>query len=46
MKRTTLRSVRDALRLRRHEIVVAADVADDARRAIERMLAVGRDAGG
>jgi quinolinate synthase len=36
--------VRDALRRGKHEIEVPADVAAGARRALERMIAVPRDA--
>jgi quinolinate synthase len=43
MKLTTPGHVRDALRYGRNEISVAPDVAPAARRAIERMLEVGRD---
>ena len=45
MKRITLTGVRDALRDLRHEVHVAPDVAAGARRALERMLAVGRTVG-
>ncbi len=45
MKLTRLTSVRDALRDTQFEITVAPEVADAARRAIERMLAVGRGGG-
>ena len=41
MKKITLEKLRDALRDLRHEVVVPADVAERARKAIERMLAVG-----
>ncbi len=44
MKMIDLVMVRDALRRGKHEIVVPADVADGARRALERMIAVPRDA--
>ncbi len=44
MKMVDLLMVRDALRHGKHEITVPADVADGARRALERMLAVPRDA--
>lgn len=42
MKRITLPGIRDALLGMRHEVVVAPDVIDGARAALERMLAVGR----
>ena len=41
MKVTTLAKVRDALRLGQHRITVPPEVADRARLAIERMLAIG-----
>ena len=41
MKVTTLPKVRDALVFERHRITVPADVADRARLAIERMVAIG-----
>ena len=41
MKVTTLPKVRDALEHNRHRITVAPDVADRARLAIERMVAIG-----
>jgi quinolinate synthase len=44
MKMVDLVMVRDALRRGKHEITVPADVADGARRALERMIAVPRDA--
>jgi quinolinate synthase len=44
MKMIDLLMVRDALRRGRHEIVVPPDVAAGARRALERMIAVPRDA--
>jgi quinolinate synthase len=44
MKMIDLVMVRDALRRGKHEIEVPADVADGARRALERMIAVPRDA--
>ena len=43
MKMIDLVMVRDALRRGKHEIVVPQDVADGARRALERMIAVPRD---
>lgn len=43
MKLTNLESVRGALDNMRYEIDVGADVAESARRAIDRMLDVGRD---
>lgn len=45
MKRITLTGIRDALRDLRHEVHVDAEVAVGARRALERMLAVGRTVG-
>jgi quinolinate synthase len=44
MKMIDLVMIREALRQRKHEIKVPADVADGARRALERMIAVPRDA--
>jgi quinolinate synthase len=44
MKMIDLVMVRDALRRGKHEIEVPADVAEGARRALERMIAVPRDA--
>ncbi len=44
MKMVDLVMIRDALRRGKHEIVVPADVAEGARRALERMIAVPRDA--
>ncbi|HZZ85070.1 MAG TPA: quinolinate synthase NadA [Anaeromyxobacteraceae bacterium] len=44
MKMVDLEMVRDALRRGKHEIVVPPDVAEGARRALERMIAVPRDA--
>jgi quinolinate synthase len=44
MKMVDLVMVRDALRRGKHEIEVPADVAEGARRALERMIAVPRDA--
>ncbi len=44
MKMIDLLMVRDALRRGKHEIVVPPDVAAGARRALERMIAVPRDA--
>ena len=44
MKMIDLVMVRDALRRGKHEIQVPQDVADGARRALERMIAVPRDA--
>lgn len=40
MKRITLEGIRDSLRYRRHEVLVDAAIADRARLAVERMLAV------
>ncbi len=45
MKRITLEGVRDALLHGRHVVEVPADVAARARRAVERMLAIGRPTG-
>ena len=42
MKRITLAGIRDALRDMRHEVEVDDDVVAGARRALDRMLAVGR----
>jgi quinolinate synthase len=44
MKMIDLVMVRDALRRGKHEIVVPPDIAAGARRALERMIAVPRDA--
>jgi quinolinate synthase len=44
MKMIDLIMIRDALRRRKHEITVPADVAEGARRSLERMIAVPRDA--
>jgi quinolinate synthase len=44
MKMIDLVMVRDALARGKHEIEVPADVAEGARRALERMIAVPRDA--
>jgi quinolinate synthase len=44
MKMVDLAMVRDAMAVGKHEIVVPADVAEGARRALERMIAVPRDA--
>lgn len=41
MKRITLEGIRDALRDMKHEVTVADDIAQGARRAVERMLALG-----
>ena len=40
MKKTTLENLRDALKEGRHEVVVPAEIADRARRAIEAMLKI------
>ena len=40
MKRISLRNIRQALEGNGHEITIAPDIAQDARRAVERMLAV------
>jgi len=44
MKMVDLVMVRDALARGKHEIVVPPDVAEGARRSLERMIAVPRDA--
>jgi len=41
MKLTTLLKVRDALALGQHEVDVAPEIAEGARRAVERMVAIG-----
>jgi quinolinate synthase len=41
MKRITLQNIRHALETMTHEVTVAPEIADKARRAVERMLAVG-----
>jgi quinolinate synthase len=41
MKMTTLEKLRDCLRDGKHVVTVPADVADKARRAIDRMVAIG-----
>ena len=46
MKRITLENIRDSLLYLRHEVEVAADVAERARLSVEKMLAVGRGPGG
>jgi quinolinate synthase len=38
MKRISLRNIREALETMTHEVTVAPEVADKARRAVERML--------
>lgn len=40
MKRISLRNIREALEQGRHEVTIDPAIADDARRAVERMLAV------
>ncbi len=45
MKRITLEGIRDALETMEHEVVVDADVAERARRAVDRMLQVTAPAG-
>jgi quinolinate synthase len=45
MKRITLPKIHQALLTMRHEVVVEPEVAVRARRAVERMLAVGRREG-
>jgi quinolinate synthase len=42
MKRITLDNIRRSLETMTHEVVVDPEVADRARRAVERMLEVGR----
>ena len=42
MQRISLEGIRDSLLAMRHEVIVDAAVADGAREAVERMLAVGR----
>jgi quinolinate synthase len=46
MKKITLQKVADSLERNQHVVELAAEVADGARRAVERMLAVGRGIGG
>ncbi len=41
MKKITLTGIRDSLRDMQHEVAVPAEIAEDARIAVERMLAVG-----
>jgi quinolinate synthase len=41
MKRITLKNIRHALETMTHEVTVAPEIADKARRAVERMLAIG-----
>ncbi len=41
MKRITLQNIRHALETMTHEVTVAPEIADQARRAVERMLAIG-----
>jgi quinolinate synthase len=41
MKRITLKNIRHALETMRHEVTVAPEIADKARRAVERMLELG-----
>src|SRR5712691_3039552 len=41
MKRITLRNIRHALETMTHEVTIAPEVADRARQAVERMLAIG-----
>ena len=40
MKRISLKNIREALEHNRHEVTVDPAIADDARRSVERMLAV------
>jgi quinolinate synthase len=42
MKRITLEGIRDSLRFMQHEVIVHSDTARRAKRAVDRMLAVGR----
>ena len=42
MKRITLANIRDALAIGQHEVTVPDEIIAPARRALERMLAVGR----
>jgi len=42
MRQITLDGIRDALRDLRHEVTLPAEIIAPARRALERMLAVGR----
>ena len=46
MKQITLPKILRSLEQMQHEVAVPPDVADRARLAVERMLAVGRGAGG
>ena len=41
MKKITLEGIRDALRDMKHEVIVPDDIAQGARRAVDRMLALG-----
>ncbi len=41
MKRITLGNIRHALETMTHEVTIAPEVADRARQAVERMLAIG-----
>lgn len=41
MKRITMEGIRDALAYMQHEVHVAPEIAERARRAVDRMLAVG-----
>jgi quinolinate synthase len=45
MKLTNLESVRAALQDMQYEITVPPDIAEPARRAIDRMLEIGRESG-
>jgi quinolinate synthase len=45
MKRITLEGIRNALETMTHEVTVDPDIAERARRAIDRMLAVGTPVG-
>jgi quinolinate synthase len=41
MKRITLKNIRHALETMTHEVTVPPEIADHARRSVERMLAIG-----
>ena len=45
MKLTKLESVRDALKKTQYEITIPPDIAEPARRAIDRMMEIGRESG-
>jgi quinolinate synthase len=44
MQRITLPAILDSLRTLRHPVTIDTDIAQRARRALQRMLAAGRDA--